>query len=188
MCAESNCYVTVPRNNPGPRGRDGPNASSIIKIALVLPERRGRRQRHTASHARLRGRAHARYEVLVACRMIAGLPSAGQSSPRANARGAGAADAITCLSFPVTTSHHAERLDHAPLSTTHQAARMCTRLSNDALGLSPRLRVSYLPSSSSPSATRFSNDAGLRLTPASLMRDAGLSCRTGVYLFRRRCH
>ena len=37
-------------------------------------------------------------------------------------RGAGAAHAITCLSFPVTSSHHAERRDHAPSGPNVYAA------------------------------------------------------------------
>ena len=44
--------------------------------------------------------------------------------------------------------HHTERGDHTPIGPNVY----------EALGLSPRLRVSYLPTSSSPSATQVPID------------------------------
>ena len=45
--------------------------------------------------------------------------------------------------------HHTERRDHVPSGTNVF----------EALGLLPRLRVSHLPTSSSPSASRVSTDS-----------------------------
>ena len=57
--------------------------------------------------------------------------------------------------------HHAERRDHAPTGLNVY----------EALGLKlPRLRVSHLPTSSSPSAIQVSTDAPRDLGTAPLLR------------------
>ena len=50
--------------------------------------------------------------------------------------------------------HHAERRDHGT-TPAHRATGLNVY---EALGLSPRLRVSHLPMSSSPGAIRVSTD------------------------------
>ena len=69
-------------------------------------------------------------------------------------------DTRMALGYDDTSSHHAERRDHAPSGPNVY----------EALGLSPHLRVSHLPTSSSPSATRVFTDTTQYVGTAPLLR------------------